>query len=70
MARNMPLKLLSAAIAAGNAYTKTYQQIITMKLIKVTALGLFALCLGACASKPSTTTTMPPPGPTHVMHAK
>ncbi|HEX2748119.1 MAG TPA: hypothetical protein VHM91_08985 [Verrucomicrobiales bacterium] len=30
-----------------------------MKLIKVISLGLVALCLGACASKPSTTTTVP-----------
>jgi hypothetical protein len=50
--------------------TKTYQHTITMKLIKVTVLGLFALCLGACASKPSNTNSVPPPGPTHVMSAK
>jgi hypothetical protein len=41
-----------------------------MKLIKVTALGLFALFLGACASKPSNSTTMPPPGPTTVISGK
>ena len=35
-----------------------------MKLIKVTALGLIALCLGACASKPSSTTTVPTGGTT------
>ena len=41
-----------------------------MKLIKVTALGLLALCLGACASKPSNTNTVPPPGPTVVHSGK
>lgn len=39
-----------------------------MKLIKVTALSIIALCLGACASKPSTTTTVPTG--TTVIHGK
>ena len=30
-----------------------YQQTVPMKLIKLISLGLIALCLGACASKPS-----------------
>ena len=41
-----------------------------MKLIKVTALGLIALCLGACASKPSASTNVPPPSGTTVYHSK
>lgn len=64
MARNVPLTLTSAAFAAGHARTQTYQHTHTMKLIKVTALGLIALCLGACASKPSSTTTVPTGGTT------
>jgi len=31
-----------------------------MKLIKVLLPAVVALCLGACASKPSHTTTVPP----------
>ena len=36
------------------------QQTHTMKLIKVLLPALVALFLGACASKPSHTTTVPP----------
>jgi len=48
---------------------KPYQQNRIMKLIQVISLGLIALCLGACASKPSNTTTVPA-GPTTVISAK
>jgi hypothetical protein len=47
-----------------------YQQTETMKLIQVIALGLLALCLGACASKPSNTTSVPASGPTTYVPAK
>ena len=40
-----------------------------MKLIKALSLGLIALALGACASKPSHTTTVPM-GPTTIVHSK
>ncbi|HWB06133.1 MAG TPA: hypothetical protein VG796_24135 [Verrucomicrobiales bacterium] len=42
-----------------------------MKLVKVIALGLVALCLGACASnKPSNTTSVPPSSGPVVVPAK
>ena len=49
--------------------TKTYQQTETMKLVKIISLGLIALFLGACASKPSQQSTVPA-GPTTVISAK
>ncbi len=41
-----------------------------MKFIQVISLGLIALCLGACASKHSNTTSVPASGPTTVVSAK
>ena len=40
-----------------------------MKLAKIISLGLIALFLGACASKPSQQSTVPA-GPTTVISAK
>ena len=41
-----------------------------MKLIKVISLGLIALCLGACASKPSQQASVPASSSTTVIPAK
>lgn len=41
-----------------------------MKLIKVISLGLIALCLGACASKPSQQASVPMSSSTTVIPAK
>ena len=38
---------------------KHTNKLIPMKLVKVISLGLTALFLGACASKPSQSTTVP-----------
>ena len=70
MARNMPHLLKSAALRRATLEPKHTNTSYTMKLIKVTALGLIALCLGACASKPSSAGSVPPPGPTTVISSK